>query len=123
MIVDEIRPIQVNSFSLTFPVDPRARKIARSILDHLSSQKTVTEWAQTANMSGRTLERIFIKEIGVTVGRWQLEARLQSSLPWLAQGKGILEIALALGYASPSAFSAAFRRYFGTAPSTYFRAV
>jgi AraC-like DNA-binding protein/mannose-6-phosphate isomerase-like protein (cupin superfamily) len=120
LIVDEIRPLQVKSFDLPFPAHPRGREIAQRMLANLSSSKTVTEWAQSVGISSKTLERLFIHELGITVGRWQQEARLQASLPCLAQGKGILETALSLGYASPSAFSAAFRKYFGTSPSTYF---
>ncbi|MFK4823082.1 helix-turn-helix domain-containing protein [Ochrobactrum quorumnocens] len=38
----------------------------------------------------------------------------------LAEGQSILNVALACGYDSPSAFSAMFRRSLGRSPSEYF---
>ena len=120
LIVDEVRPLPAASFNLPFPKDVRARKAARGILKDLSVSRSVTELAHQVGVSSRTLARLFSEDLGISVARWQQEARLQASLPWLAQGRGILEIATDLGYTSPSAFSAAFRKYFGIAPSTYF---
>lgn len=39
----------------------------------------------------------------------------------LAQGTPVTTLALDLGYDSPSAFIAAFKRAFGTTPGRYFR--
>lgn len=38
----------------------------------------------------------------------------------LALGQSVLDVALELGYDSPSAFSAMFRRTLGVSPSEYF---
>ena len=46
--------------------------------------------------------------------------RLLASLDALAAGQSVLEVALDLGYDSPSAFSAMFRRTLGVSPSVYF---
>ena len=39
----------------------------------------------------------------------------------IAEGERIIDIALDCGYASQSAFSAMFRRHFGTPPSAFYR--
>jgi AraC-like DNA-binding protein len=53
--------------------------------------------------------------------RWRQQARLLDALARLAAGQPILTIALELGYNSPSAFSAMFKRAFGCTPRDYFR--
>jgi AraC-like DNA-binding protein len=44
---------------------------------------------------------------------------LLASLSLLAEGKSVAEVARAVGYESPAAFSTAFRQCFGISPSTY----
>jgi AraC-like DNA-binding protein len=46
-------------------------------------------------------------------------ARLLRALGWIAEGRLILEVAIELGYESPSAFSAMFRRELGAPPSSF----
>jgi len=41
------------------------------------------------------------------------------SLSLLAEGKSVGEVAHAVGYDSPAAFSAAFKQCFGVSPSSY----
>ena len=60
-------------------------------------------------MNERTLARTFKRETGMTHGAWCRHARLLLSLPRLAAGTPILELALEHGYDSPSAFAAMFR--------------
>ncbi|TIH44716.1 helix-turn-helix domain-containing protein, partial [Klebsiella pneumoniae] len=52
-------------------------------------------------------------------GEWRRRMRLMLSLPRLAAGASILEVAMEHGYQSPSAFAAMFKRTFGIAPSQY----
>ncbi|MNG06245.1 Regulatory protein SoxS [compost metagenome] len=52
--------------------------------------------------------------------QWLRRMRLLASLDSLAAGHPILDVALDLGYDSPSAFSAMFRRTLGVSPSAYF---
>ncbi|MBF3363023.1 helix-turn-helix domain-containing protein, partial [Pseudomonas aeruginosa] len=46
--------------------------------------------------------------------------RLAAALPRLAAGEAVARIAVDLGYQTPSAFSAMFRRLTGSTPSRYF---
>lgn len=46
--------------------------------------------------------------------------RLQSALPLLAGGEVVGRIAYRVGYETPSAFVAAFRREIGVTPAAYF---
>jgi AraC-like DNA-binding protein len=46
--------------------------------------------------------------------------RLQAALPLLADGMAVGRVAARVGYATPSAFVAAFRRAVGASPAAYF---
>ncbi len=71
--------------------------------------------------SARTLERGFLAGTGVPFGRWRSLLRLQSAIPALAAGDPVGAVARRVGYESPSAFVAAFRRETGSTPAAYFR--
>jgi AraC-like DNA-binding protein len=68
----------------------------------------------------KTIQRLFVKETGMTFGQWRQQARLLRALELLAVGEKVIDVALALGYESPSAFAAMFRKQFGQTPSQFF---
>ena len=45
---------------------------------------------------------------------------VQALLELLATGQKVIDVALALGYDSPSAFASMFRKQFGQTPSQFF---
>jgi AraC-like DNA-binding protein len=53
-------------------------------------------------------------------GQWRRLARLQAALPQLAAGQAVGMVARHVGYETPSAFVAAFRRETGLTPAAYF---
>jgi len=53
-------------------------------------------------------------------GRWRTRARLAASLAALAAGSSVDAAARQVGYATTSAYVAAFRREVGTTPARYF---
>jgi AraC-like DNA-binding protein len=57
----------------------------------------------------------------MTFGQWRQQARLLHALERLALGDKVVDVALSLGYDSPSAFATMFKRQFGETPSAFFR--
>jgi AraC-like DNA-binding protein len=53
-------------------------------------------------------------------GQWRRLARLHAALPRLAAGQAVGIVARHVGYETPSAFVAAFRRETGFTPAAYF---
>ncbi|MFJ4689129.1 helix-turn-helix domain-containing protein, partial [Streptomyces sp. NPDC088789] len=51
--------------------------------------------------------------------RWRTHLRLRAALPLLAEGQPVSRVAHTVGYATSSAFLAAFRRTVGTSPGRY----
>jgi AraC-like DNA-binding protein len=76
--------------------------------------------AHQVGASKRTLERIFQRETGMTLGGWRQQLRLLQALPLLAAGESVTNVALSVGYASTSAFISRFRQVLGTTPGRYY---
>jgi len=57
----------------------------------------------------------------MTFGQWKRQAILLESIRKLSEGESVINVALDLGYESPSAFTAMFRRTLGVTPGKYFK--
>lgn len=121
VLLDEIRSAPVAPLHLPTPRDPRALRVTEAFRQRPADRRSVSEWARLAGASERTLERLFRSELGMTIGRWQQQARLLRALELLATGRPVTTTALEVGFETPSAFIAMFRRAMGTTPARYFR--
>jgi AraC-like DNA-binding protein len=72
-----------------------------------------------AGVSTRTLQRLFRTDVGIDANSWRQQARLTRAVALLVHGSSVKQVALAVGYAQPSAFVAAFRRVFGLTPKIW----
>ncbi|MFG1794745.1 AraC family transcriptional regulator [Nocardia sp. NPDC049149] len=120
LLFDLLEPVDVIPIGAHPPTDPRARQVAAALTDDPSDPRTLSEFAAAVATSPRTLARLFVDETGVTFGHWRTQIRLAASLPLLAAGLPIARIAGRVGYATPSAYVAAFRRAVGVSPGKYF---
>jgi AraC-like DNA-binding protein len=121
VILDEIKAAPTAPLHLPKPTDPRALRVAVAFQTNLADRRTIAGWAKYAGASARTLERLFRDEVGVTFGSWQRQARLLRALEVMAAGQSVTAAALEVGFETPSAFIAMFRRAMGTTPAKYFR--
>jgi AraC-like DNA-binding protein len=119
VIIDEIRTLPVESLGLPLPRDVRLQRIARAILEDTASERGLEAWAKWGAVSSRTLSRRFVTETGFTFSAWRQRARLLRALEMLADGQPVGAIALDQGFATASAFIAAFRRMFAESPGAY----
>jgi len=121
VIADEIRAAPTAPLHLPLPRDPRARRVADALRANPGDPRTLRDWAREAGASARTLERLFERETKLQFAAWRQQARLLRGLEQLASGEPVTSVALDLGYETPSAFIAMFRRALGTTPGRYFR--
>ena len=98
----------------------RARRVAVWLQEHKDSPGLLKQVRKTAGCSKRTLERLFLYETGLTFGKWRQQMRLLHALRLLAAGQSVTTVALDVGYDTPSAFIAMFRRNLGATPGRYF---
>lgn len=120
VLLDQLTPVTATSVVAPMPHDPRPRAVAEALRDTPADTRTLAEWSPYAGAAPRTLARLFVAETGMPFGRWRTHLRLQASLPLLASGATVATAARHVGYASPSAFVAAFHRTVGAPPGTYF---
>jgi AraC-like DNA-binding protein len=120
LLVDLLAAVEAVPLALPMPRDPRALRVAEAVRRDPSRVATVAVLARRAAAGARTVERLFLAETGMTFGTWRKQARLQHALVLLAQGVPVANVAAQVGYASASAFIAAFKASLGTTPSRVF---
>ena len=121
LLLDELHALPVLPLHLPQPVDERLRRICARIAEQPDDVSTLADWAAALGIDVKTIQRLFARETGMTFGQWRQQARLLHGLERLAVGDKVVDVALALGYDSPSAFAAMFKRQFGETPSAFFR--
>ena len=99
---------------------PRSVNLQRAVEAMLArlAQPDLAEVARVAGMSARSLRRSFRAETGLAPRDYLGRARMLWAMQSLAgpRAQSVLEVSLATGFNSPSAFTAAFRRCFGKSP-------
>ena len=119
-IVDQLEAIRTVPLQLPHLSDPRAGRVAATLLTDPSSTRTLAQLCKQAGASKRTVERLFLEEAGMTFGKWRQQLRLMQAVRLLASGAPVTQVALEAGYSTPSAFISMFRKLLGTTPSLYF---
>ncbi|HXZ86698.1 MAG TPA: helix-turn-helix transcriptional regulator [Myxococcota bacterium] len=120
VLVDEIQSLPVVPLRVPVPRDARAQRAAEWLRRNPDAAASLAEVARRAGASKRTLERLFLRETGMSLGSFREQVRLMRALELLAAGGSVTEVALSVGYASASAFIARFRRVLGTTPGRYY---
>lgn len=100
--------------------DRRIKELEKMIEEEPACSSSLELLAQKYGSSKRTLERLIHQEFGLSFGKWRQQLRMHEAIKMLASGKSITEVALDVGYSTPSAFSFSFRETFGTTPRQYF---
>jgi AraC-like DNA-binding protein len=94
------------------------------IESHLHQRLSLDQVARAAHVSKRTLQNLFHDHLGVAVGRFIRERRLQRADEELRSGmQRIAEVAERAGYSNPANFSRDYRQRFGRSPSSTHRLV
>jgi AraC-like DNA-binding protein len=119
VLLDELVGAPDVPLQLPVPCDPRARRFASLLQKAPDDDRSVSALSRHAGASRRTMERLFLIETKMTVGEWRRRLRLLHGVRLLAGGESVTNAAIDAGYASTSAFIAAFKRTFGMTPSRY----
>lgn len=119
LILDELRFLEEIPFQLPEAQSDILKAICENIKTDLSVSNLLVEIAKQYHLSSKTLSRMFQKELNMNFSVWIKQAKLLQALTDLEMKKPILNIALDLGYESPSAFSYMFKRQMGVTPTEY----
>jgi AraC-like DNA-binding protein len=121
VLFDVLRPVEADVLDLPLPGDDRARRVAEALLADPGDDRTLVAWGNVVGASDRTLQRAFRAGTGLGFHEWRTRARVAEALRLLLTDRPIAAIAGDVGYATASAFGAAFRSVTGVTPSTYRR--
>ena len=118
VLVDHLRALDVAPLELRDPHDTRAREATTAL--RADPALALDKVAADAGASRRTLERVMRVETGMSLGQWRQRAQLLRALELLADGASVTQVATTVGFSTPSAFIASFRRVLGTTPARFF---
>lgn len=101
-------------------ISPGIRKAIECINDNLSNPFSNSDLCRRSGMSRNLFYELFRKEMGMTPGRYLLNARMEYARRKLIYSDDTIdEIATATGYADRFHFSKAFKKFCGFPPGRY----
>jgi AraC-like DNA-binding protein len=116
VLLDEMSVAPVAPLMLPLPLDSRALAVAQHVLRQPGSDEALDLLSRRYGAGRRTVERLFRNETGMSFGLWRQKVRMLDSVRLLSEGKSVTDAAFDTGYASVSAFIAAFKNTFGCTP-------
>jgi len=119
LILMEISGAAAQAVEIPWPQDRRLQRVCQFVMNAPGVSHTIDDLAAMVGASARTLIRLFPKETGLKYRQWVQQVQLAEAICRLERGEAIARIANFLGYSSPSAFTAMFKRSFGVAPNQY----
>ncbi|MGK6315774.1 AraC family transcriptional regulator [Neorhizobium sp. DT-125] len=117
VLVDQLRQAPRRDTYLPVSDDELLRPVIEALQETPSDRRSLAEWARCLGATERTLSRRFHSSLGISFNEWRQRLKLVASLSMLENDKPVQEIADDLGYSSPSAFIAMFRRQTGVSPT------
>lgn len=96
------------------------RQIHEQLLNNLDKRITIEELSRQYLMNPTTMKALFKSAYGTSLAAHMKQHRMEQAAQLLVDTElSIAEIALAVGYDSPSKFSTAFKNYFQILPKEY----
>jgi AraC-like DNA-binding protein len=121
VILDQMEAVRTIALRLPNPTDPRAQRVAKALAGQPGDSQPLGRICAAAGASKRTIERLFLRDVGMSLGKWRQQLRLMRAMQHLAEGAKVTHAAVEAGYSTPSAFISMFRRTLGSTPASYFR--
>ena len=119
LITTEIERAFELPLNIPLPRDGRLQNLCQMLLRDPSLPLTLEQFADQSAASSKTLARLCRNELGMTFTNWRRRVRFAKALELLGQHQPMKRVAQACGYDSPSAFTFAFRKEFGVAPTDF----
>lgn len=114
-----LQAVQPIDSALRMPIDVRARRFAERLLENPGTEDRLEKIAQECGSSLRTLQRLFRRDVGLSIGKWRHRVRMLRAVERLGRGEPVTQIAISLGFESISAFIHSFKQTYGQTPGRY----
>lgn len=89
------------------------------VLSNCHKQLTLRELSERFGMSPWYINRCFRQQTGISLHRYQLQARIEKSCRLLRKGSSIAEAAAATGFSDQSHYHRFFKKFYGVTPGVY----
>lgn len=119
VLLDEMAQATVTEIGLPMSTEPRVKRVMDALAERPGLAFSMAELAQVACASERTLARLFVKAVGMSVGDWNRRLMVQHALTLLDAGHSVQRVAITLGYTESSSFIDMFRGVMGQAPGQF----
>ena len=116
VLIDRLADSKEVGSPLLMPCEHRLVELCAEALSSPDTTIHLADWSARLGMSEKTLSRLFLKQTGLTFGKWVQRMRLQHAKAEIEAGQSVTAVALNCGYSSVSAFIAAFKKLFGHTP-------
>jgi AraC family transcriptional regulator len=98
----------------------KLHRVFNAMRAQLAQPFELARMAALAELSEFHFSRVFKQSTGLSPSHYFIRMRMEEARRLLSEtGDPIIQIALAVGYGSPSHFAAVFRKHTGVSPSTY----
>jgi AraC family transcriptional regulator len=116
-------PHGVNPRTSATLMGERFAEVVSYINDHLDQSVSVDDLARISNLSPAQFGRSFQDATGMTLQRWQMDARIRSAQRLMVDDptESLAAIASLVGFSDASHFSRAFQEIVGATPSAWLR--
>ena len=101
------------------PGDERVSGLVQAVLAEPGDPRTARELFAAHGLHERSVLRVFSSDIGMSFGQWRTGVRMAMAARLIVDGTPVGAAGHKCGYASTSAFSAAFKDRFGMTPRRY----
>jgi hypothetical protein len=81
VLLDELATLAVDKHRLPMPTDPRLRRLVDEMSEHPAAFATVKTWAKRIGVGERTLNRLLVRETGLSFGRWREQLHIVLAIP------------------------------------------
>ena len=121
LLVDEIAAMSFEPLHLPHSRDERIAVLSSALLEEPADRTSLRGWADRLGLSPRTLIRRIKEESGMSFRELRRQARILAAFERLSAGESVTNVALDVGFESPSAFIQAFRKVTGKTPGRYMK--
>ena len=119
VLIHEIARGSIQAYSLPLPDDPRIARLANDLRSEPASDRTIRDWATELGFSERNLIRHIREQTGMTFRELRRQTRIMVAIEKLIAGQSVTNVALDVGFETPSAFIHAFRLITGKTPRQF----
>ena len=116
-----IRLIRSREFMAVPDIDPRIAQVMAYIGQHVNKPLEIRELSEVSGLSASAFKRLFVRQTGQTPREYVNAQKIDRARILLAQGVGVTETAMALGFSGSDYFSVVFRRHTAMSPTAWMR--